>query len=217
MGLGRTLNFDSGALEKAGIKTEKEKIVLNEKLQTTNKRIFVSGDAADNLKFSHAAEMHNMLLINNFISPIKKKLDFKHFPWVTFTDPEVATFGLNKNQLKKQNTKYIRLETNLKKDDRAITDDYEYGNLIVFIEKKRFNLGSAKILGGSMIAPNAGEITQELMLANTAGIKLNAFINKIYPYPTAANIHKSLFIKKVVEKLKPWMKTIIKKWYRFKT
>ena len=217
MGLGRTFNFDSLALEKAGIKTEKEKIVLNEKLQTTNKRIFVSGDAADNLKFSHAAEMHNMLLINNFISPIKKKLDFKHFPWVTFTDPEVATFGLNENQLKKQNTKYIRLETNLKEDDRAITDDYEYGNLIVFIEKKRFNFGSAKILGGSMIAPNAGEITQELMLANTAGIKLNAFMNKIYPYPTAANIHKSLFRKKLVEQVKPWMKTIIKKWYRFKT
>lgn len=217
MGLGRSLNFDTLALEKAGIKTEKGKIVLNNKLQTTNKRVFVSGDAADNLKFSHAAEMHNMLLINNFISPIKKKLDFKHFPWVTFTDPEVATFGLNEKQLKKQNTKYIRLETNLKEDDRAITDDYEYGRLIVFIEKKRINYVQAKILGGSMIAPNAGEITQELVLANTSGIKLNAFINKIYPYPTAANIHKSLFRKKLIEQIKPWMKTIIKKWYRLKT
>ncbi|MBZ9730868.1 NAD(P)/FAD-dependent oxidoreductase [Salegentibacter sp. JZCK2] len=217
MGLGRILNFDSLALEKGGIKTEKGKIIINKKLQTTNKRVFVSGDAADNLKFSHAAEMHNMLLINNFISPLKKKLDFKHFPWVTFTDPEVATFGFNENQLKKQNIKYIRLESNFKEDDRAITDDYEYGQLIVFIEKKRFNLGNAKILGGSMIAPNAGEIIQELILANTAGIKLNDFMNKIYPYPTAANIHKSLFRQSLVEQLKPWMKTIIKKWYRFKT
>ena len=217
MGVGRTLNFDSLALEKAGIRTENKKIVLNKRLQTTNKKVFVSGDAADNLKFSHAAEMHNMLLINNFISPLKKKLDFKHFPWVTFTDPEVATFGLNENQLKNKNIKYIRLEKNLKKDDRAITDDYEYGHLIVFIEKKRLNPGNAKILGGSMIAPNAGEITQELVLANTAGIKLNSFLNKIYPYPTAANIHKSLFRDKLIEQLKPWMKSLIRKWYRFKT
>jgi len=217
MGLGRILNFDSLALEKGGIKTEKGKIILNKKLQTSNKKVFVSGDAANNLKFSHAAEMHNMLLINNFISPLKKKLDFKYFPWVTFTDPEVATFGLSEKQLNKKKIKYIRLETNLKEDDRAITDDYEYGKLIVFIEKKLFNLGNTKILGGSMIAPNAGEIIQELMLANTAGIKLNAFMNKIYPYPTAANIHKSLFRTKLVEQLKPWMKSIIKKWYRFKT
>ncbi|WP_339653987.1 FAD-dependent oxidoreductase [uncultured Salegentibacter sp.] len=216
MGLGRVLNFDSLALEKGGIKTEKGKIVLNAKLQTTNKQVFVSGDAANNLKFSHAAEMHNMLLINNFISPIKKNLDFKHFPWVTFTDPEIATFGLNENQLKKQNIKYLRLESNFREDDRAITDDYEYGYLMVFIERKWFNLGNAKVLGGSMIAPNAGEITQELLLANIAGIKLNTFMNKIYPYPTAANIHKTLFRKKLVEQLKPWMKTIIKKWYRLK-
>ncbi|MCM4157953.1 FAD-dependent oxidoreductase [Gramella sp. AN32] len=216
MGLGRTLNFDSLALEKAGIKTEKGKIILNEKLQTTNKQVYVSGDAADNLKFSHAAEMHNMLLINNFLSPFKKKLDFDHFPWVTFTDPEVATFGQNEAQLKEKGINYERLETNFREDDRAVTDNFEYGNLIVFIEKKRFNPGNAKILGGSMIAPNAGEITQELVLAGVAGIIISTFMNKIYAYPTAANIHKSLLREKMVSQLKPWMKEIIKKWYRLK-
>lgn len=216
MGIGRRLNFDSLCLEKGGIKTEQGKIVLDKKLQTTNKRVFVNGDAADNLKFSHAAEMHNMLLINNFISPFKKKLDFKHFPWVTFTDPEVATFGLNEIQLKNKKIKFERLEIDFDEEDRAVTDDYQYGKLIVFIEKKRFYTGNAKILGGSMIAPNAGEIIQELILANVAGIKLNTFMNKIYPYPTAANIHKKLFREKIVEQLKPWMKTLIRKWYRFK-
>ena len=216
MGIGRELNFDSLALEKAGIATNDGKIELNQKLQTSNKHIFVSGDAADNLKFSHAAELHNMLLINNFLSPFKKKLNFDHFPWVTFTDPEVATFGQNDSQLKEKGINYERLETNFDEDDRAVTDNYEYGKLILFIEKKRFNPGNAKILGGSMIAPNAGEIIQELILAGVAGIKIGAFMNKIYAYPTAANIHKSLLREKMVSQLKPWMKEIIKKWYRFK-
>ncbi len=190
--------------------------MLNQKLQTSNKHVLVSGDAADNLKFSHAAEMHNILLITNFLSPFKKKLNFDHFPWVTFTDPEVATFGQSEVQLKKKGINYERLETDFAEDDRTVTDDYEYGKLILFIGKKRFYPGNAKILGGSMIAPNAGEIIQELVLAGVAGIKISTFMNKIYAYPTAANIHKSLLREKMVSLLKPWMKEIIKKWYRFK-
>ncbi|AVR45100.1 mercuric reductase [Christiangramia fulva] len=214
MGLGRNLDFSSLKLENAGIETKDGKIILNEKLQTTNKRIFVSGDAADNLKFSHAAEMHNMLLINNFISPFPKKLKFKHFSWVTFTDPEVAHFGLNEDQLQKKKIKYTRLESNFSSNDRAVIDDYEFGKLIIYVEKKSFYFTNARVLGGCMLAPNAGEIIQELILANSAGIKLNAFMNKIYPYPTAANIHKILIREYMIDQLKPWMKGIIKILYR---
>ncbi len=216
MGLGRVLNFGSLDLEKANIKTKEGKIVLNDKLQTTNKKVFVSGDAADNFKFSHAAEMHNMLLLNNFISPVKKKLNFDHFPWVTFTDPQVATFGLNEEKLKNRKMAFERLETSFEEDDKAITDDYEYGKLILFIEKKRFNPGNAKILGGSMIAPQAGEIVQELILANVAGVKLKVFMDKIYPYPTAGNINKITSRNRFLKQLSPWMKKMMVKWYRVK-
>lgn len=216
MGLGREIDFDSLNLGRAKIETKEGKIVLNKRLQTTNKNVFVSGDAADNFKFSHAAELHNMLLISNFISPVKKKLDLDHFPWVTFTDPEIATFGLNEKTLKERKVAFEKLETDFSEDDRAVTDDYEYGKLILFIEKKRLHAGNAKILGGSMIAPNAGEITQELVLANTTGIKLKDLMNKIYAYPTAGNVHKILARKRITKQLKPWMKRAIVNWYRWK-
>ncbi len=41
--------------------------------------------------------------------------------WVTFTDPEVATFGLQEKVLKERGIKYRRLETDFDEDDRAIT------------------------------------------------------------------------------------------------
>ena len=216
MGIGRELDFSSLNLDKAGIQTKDGKILLNDKLQTTNKNIFVSGDAAGNLKFSHAAEMHNMLLINNFISPKKKKLNFEHFPWVTFTEPEIATFGINEQRLKEKNKSYERLVIDFSEVDRGVTDDFEYGKLVLFIEKKRLNPGNAKILGGSMIAPNAGEITQELILANVSELKIKHFMNKIYAYPTAANIHKTLIRNRLLKELNPWMKKLIRTWYRFK-
>ncbi len=214
MGLGRELNFDSLHLENAGIETKDGRIVLNNKLQTTNKNVFVCGDAADNLKFSHAAELHNMLVINNFISPKKKKLNFDHFPWVTFSDPEIATFGLNEKKLKEKKTSYERLEISFKEADKGITDDFEYGKLLLFVEKKRINKGGARILGGSMVAPHAGEITQELVLASVAGLTLSDLMDKIYAYPTAANINKILAREQMVEEIKPWMKKAIVSWYR---
>ena len=207
MGIGRVISFEGMALEKAGIATDSNgKIKLGKTLQTTNKNIFVSGDAADNLKFSHAAEMHTGLLLNNLISPIKKKLNFDHFAWVTFTDPEVATFGFNEKQLKEDGKVYERLVTDFSEHDRAITDDYEYGKLLLFIEKKKNIFNSVKILGGSMVAPNAGEIVQELILANSTGMSASKLMNKIYPYPTAANINKITIRKRFVKEVKPWMK-----------
>jgi pyruvate/2-oxoglutarate dehydrogenase complex dihydrolipoamide dehydrogenase (E3) component len=216
MGLGRELKFEFLNLYKAGIATKNGRILLNERLQTTNKNVFVSGDAADNRKFSHAAEMHNMLLINNFISPLKKTLNFDHFPWVTFTAPEIATFGLNEKKLKEKNIAYEKLETDFSKEDRAVTHGFEYGKMILFIEKKRLYVGNAKILGGSMVAPNAGELIQELILANVAGLKLKVFLSKIYAYPTAGSIHKTLARNRIIEQIKPWMKKIFVSWYRLK-
>ena len=213
-GIGRELDFSSLDLEKARIKLKDGKIAINKKLQTSNKKIFVSGDATDSMKFSHAAEMHNMLLLNNFFSPLKKKLSFEKFSWVTFTDPELATFGLNEQELNNRNKKYERLELNFEEADRAITDNYGYGRILLFIEKKKINARSAKILGGSMVAPKAGEICQELILANSAEISVNNILNKIYPYPTATNINKIILRKRMLKDVKPWLKKFLQFLYK---
>jgi pyruvate/2-oxoglutarate dehydrogenase complex dihydrolipoamide dehydrogenase (E3) component len=76
-----------------------------------------------------------------------------------------------------------------------------------------FLTGSAKILGGSLVAPNAGEIAQELILANSAGIEIKKIMNKIYPYPTAADLHKKIIRDRMVKDLKPWMKKVAQMLY----
>ena len=215
MGLGRVLSFENLNLEKAGVKlNENGTISLDSKLRTSNKHIFVSGDAANNLMFSHAAEMHSKLLLNNFLSPFKKRLNVEHFSWVTFTEPEVGTFGHSELKLKKNKVPYERLEQDFSEDDRAIIDGYQYGKLVLFIEKKSIFVGNAKLLGGSLIAPNAGEIIQELILANTAGLSISTVMNKIYAYPTAANVNKVIFRRHMVSMLKPWLKNMMKWYYR---
>ncbi len=192
-GTGRELILEPLQLHKAGIEVKDNKIVTDNRLRTTNTDVMVCGDIAGDLKFSHAAEFHGRIILNNLFSPLKKKLTNDNMSWVTFTDPELATFGLNESQIKKRNLNYIKLEKDFSEDDRAVTDDYAYSKTILYISKGNW-FAKQKILGGSMIAPNAGELVQELILANAQGLHINAVFNKIYPYPVASRINQSLIV-----------------------
>jgi len=95
-------------------------------------------------------------------------------------------------------------------DDRAVTSDYQYGRLILFLTKELFQFSDAKLLGGSMIAPNAGEMFQELILARSAGLGIKSLFNKIYPYPTGARVNKTIVLNKYSQSIRPWMTKIMK-------
>lgn len=213
MAVGREINFDELEVEKAGIEKDDNGLKINEYLQTTNKAVYVAGDAANQMNFSHAAEHHATIIIKNFINPFKSKISYEHFSWVTFTDPEVATFGLSVKKLKDNGKSYERIELDFKEDDRAVIGDYRYGKLILFVDKTMVPGGDRKIYGGTMIAPNAGEIIQELVLANNAGIGTMALFNKIHAYPVASRVNKSIIVEKTREEIGPTIKKLLRKLY----
>jgi pyruvate/2-oxoglutarate dehydrogenase complex dihydrolipoamide dehydrogenase (E3) component len=206
--IGRVLNIDKLDIEKAGIKlTPKGKLKIDDRLRTTNKNVLAVGDAAGSYQFTHAAELHVRLILKNFFSPIKTKLNNDHLSWVTYTSPEIATFGLSEEKLQQRRIKYTLLETDFKDDDRSIVDNSTYGHSKVFIDKK------GKLLGGSMIAENAGELFQEFVLANSAGLTTKDIFNKIYPYPTAGRINQRLIQNSFRGKLTPFVKKLFKLLY----
>lgn len=191
MAIGRALNLEDLELEKAKIETdERGKMVLDEYLRTTNKRVFASGDAAGMYQFSHGAELHTKLLKHNFQSNFSKKHDADNLSWVTFTQPEIATFGLTEDYLKENKIEYWRQDQDFSKDDRAIVDEYTYGKITLFLTPKTFWNKKRKIIGGSIIAPNAGELMQELTLAMEAELPIDAIYDKLYAYPVASRINQ---------------------------
>lgn len=213
VGIGRVLHVDALQPKQAGIEVKEGKIFIDRYLRTTNKNIFVCGDVAGDLQFSHTAESNARLLLNNFFSPLKKKLNNDHISWVTFTDPEVATFGLSEKQLKERNIPYEKLVQDFKNDDRAVTDNYQYAKSVLFISKKVL-LKKQRILGGSMVAPGAGELIQELILANTAKLSINTIFNKIYPYPTASRINQHTIVQYKSKGLTDNIKSLLKPLYK---
>lgn len=187
LSIGRIVRTEGMDLDKAGVEVDKGKIVVDDYYRSTNKNVFVVGDAMGREQFSHGAEMHNRDLIVNFMSPFPlRKHSLKNFSWVTFTDPEVATFGWSEKDLKDKNIAYTKIEQDFHEDDRAITANYHsYSKLVLYLSKKSLFNRTVKILGGTMMAPHAGDLIQELLTANIAGLDVNTIFNKVYPYPVA--------------------------------
>lgn len=203
--IGRILNIQSLNLENARIKVEQGKIVADDKLRTTNKRVFVVGDVAGNVQFTHGAELHSRVILNNFFSPIKKRLKFNTFSWVTYTDPEIATFGLTEKDLKEQHKDYHEHSIDLSEGvDRGVTDEYPKGKVIMYIGKGK------RILGGTIIAPNSGEIMQELVMGLTKKITVDDLVNKIYAYPTASRMNQWFAITYFQEHSPNWVSKMLR-------
>ncbi len=184
--IGRDVRTAGLGLEAAGVRVEKGKIVTDAYYRTTNKYIFAIGDAFGAEQFSHGAELHNTQLWNNLLSPLKKKHNLDKFTWVTFTDPEIASFGMTPRQLADKGIDFTTVDLPLKDDDRAIAADYRNGHLIVYLS--RGWLGGGKVLGGCLAAPAAGEMIQELHFLQFRGLKYSALTNKIYAYPVGSRI-----------------------------
>lgn len=191
MAIGRVLNLEDLKLENANIEQdERGRLVLDDCLRTTNKKVFASGDAAGKHQFSHAAELHTRLLKHNFKNSFNKSFNDDHLSWVTFTQPEIASFGLSEAYLKENNIEYWRQDQDFSKDDRAIVDEYAYGKITLFLTPKRLWSKKRKIIGGSIIAPNAGELMQELTLAMEQELPIDAIYEKLYAYPVATRINQ---------------------------
>lgn len=186
VGIGRELNIDTLDLEKGSIQLHESKtrLIVDDYLRTTNPHVYVVGDVAGNYQFTHAAEMHAKVVIKNMISPFKEKFDAKNIAWATYTSPQIATFGISKKDA--ESNGYTILQKEFDHEDRAIVDENEEGKLILYVDKNEY------IQGGTMIGENAGEISQELILAMSSRIKLSSLFNKVYPYPTASRINKQI-------------------------
>jgi len=201
VGIGRIASISSLEVEKAGIKLdEKGRLIVSDTLQTSVKHIYACGDVAGKGQFSHLAAEQASIILSNFFNPFKKaKAGRKPIPAVTYTEPEVATFGYKEEELKKMGKKYQIIEHDMH-GDRATVSDFRYGKMLIYLEKGRTILGE-KLLGGTIVAPHAGEMVQEFIMTQNQGKGFLNIMGTIHPYPTATNDAKAAFLDHVIGKI----------------
>src|SRR5262249_26627208 len=96
VGAGRAPNVEGLNLEAVGVEYDREKgILVNDRLQTTNPRIYAAGDVCLRYKFTHTADAAARIVIQNALFLGRKRVSALTVPWCTYTDPEIAHVGLH--------------------------------------------------------------------------------------------------------------------------
>lgn len=192
VGVGRTPNVETIGLEGVGIEYDGNGIKVNERLQTTNHRVFAAGDVCSRYKFTHAADAMAQIVIQNALFPHPLGLGYASvesliMPWCTFTEPEIAHVGIYEREAKEKD---IELETytyKLGEVDRAVLDGEDEGFARIHIQK-----GTDKIVGVTIVATHAGEMISEFSVAMKAGAGAKTIAGTIHPYPTQAEANKKV-------------------------
>ncbi|WP_273265236.1 dihydrolipoyl dehydrogenase family protein [Flexistipes sinusarabici] len=206
---GRKPNIFDMNLEKSGVSFDKKGVHVNKQLQTDNKNIYAAGDVVAPYKFTHLAENHAIIAVQNMFLPVKKSINYKTLGWCTYTEPELAKTGLSAAQAKqKYGENFLTFRFPFDTLDRAVTDGTNTGMAKIFTDK------SYKILGATILSERAGEIIAAVQIAMDNNVPLYRLDRIIFTYPTyaqclkylarAAYIHKinNNFFVKLIKKFK---------------
>lgn len=176
---GRRPNIDGLNLDAAGVAYTKRGITVNESCRTNKRHIYAIGDISGRYQFTHMSEHMAKIAITNMLLKAPMKMDTKHVPWVTYTDPELGHVGMSQAQLKEKGIAYEEYRFPYSKVDRAVTESETTGLIKVYA--KKFN---GKIYGVDVLGTSAGEIISEYGLAMRNGITLRQMADTIHAYPT---------------------------------
>lgn len=208
VGVGRAPNVQEINLEAAGVTYDDVTGVrVNDFLQTTNSRIYASGDVCLEHKFMHIEDASAQLVVRNALFWGRQRLSRLTIPWCTYTDPEIAHVGLYVTEAIRKDIPVKTFTVPMHDVDRAVTDGEEEGFVKIHVKE-----GTDKILGATVVARHAGEMITDISLALASGIGLRGLDRVLYPYPTQAGAIKMAADSYKSTRLTPLRKWLLRQW-----
>jgi len=181
---GRIPNVGSLNLEAAGVQYNDKGLVVNQKLQTSNKRIYGCGDVIGGYQFTHVAGYEAGVVIQNALFFPSAKTDYRVIPWATFTEPELARVGLTEEQARERyGNAFEVLKQEFADVDRAQAEGATEGFAKIITTPK------GQILGAHLVGPSTGELIHEVILAMKNKLPVSALTGMIHIYPTLSEVN----------------------------
>ena len=205
--VGRAPNIEGLGLEVAGVEAGKRGVRVDDRLRTTNHRIFAAGDICSRYQFTHAADFMARTALQNALFLGRAKVSKLLIPWSTYTSPEVAHVGLYRRDAEEKGLEIDTYTQDLSGVDRAILEGETEGFVRIHVKR-----GSDRILGGTVVATNAGDLISEITLAMKHGIGLGGIGSTIHPYPTQAEALRKLGDQYSRTRLTPMVSALFEKW-----
>ncbi len=172
---GNSSNFSDLGIEIFG----NDFIKTNEFMQTSIPNIYATGDITGEYLFVYSAAYEGALAVENMFTDSKRKKDYSVFPWVIFTDPQVAGVGLDENQAYANKIDYDVSTLMLTDVPRSLAARNAKGFIKLLRDKN-----SDKLIGARILASEGSELLMELSLAIKYGITVKELKQMFHPYLT---------------------------------
>jgi pyruvate/2-oxoglutarate dehydrogenase complex dihydrolipoamide dehydrogenase (E3) component len=209
--VGRAPNVEGLGLEAAGVTFDTTTgVMVDDRLRTTNPRVYAAGDVCTPLKFTHHSDFQARLVIQNALFLGRAKASRLVVPRCTYTDPEVAHVGLTAEEAQARGQRMRTFVQELADVDRARLDGETEGFVKAHVAE-----GSDRLLGATIVARHAGEMLPELTMALTQGVGLGRLGRIIHTYPTQSDAIRKLGDAYNRTRLTPTVKRLFDTWLRW--
>ncbi|WP_107687816.1 dihydrolipoyl dehydrogenase [Neisseria wadsworthii] len=176
---GRAPNGKLIDAEKAGVAvTDRGFIEVDKQMRTNVPNIYAIGDVVGQPMLAHKAVHEGHVAAENCAGH-KAYFDARVIPGVAYTSPEVAWAGVTETSAKEDGLKIIKAVFPWAASGRAIANGCDQG-----FTKLIFDADSGKIIGGSIVGPNGGDMIGEICLAIEMGCDAADIGKTIHPHPT---------------------------------
>jgi dihydrolipoamide dehydrogenase len=177
--VGVTANLEAIGLEKAGVKVEKGKVIVDDYYLTSIPGIYAIGDIVHGPALAHVASAEGIICVEKIAGKDVEPLDYKNIPACTYTNPEIASVGLTESAAKEAGYKISVGKFPFTASGKASASGSKDG----FV-KLIFDAAYGELLGAHMIGANVTEMIAEIVVARKLETTAHEIIKAVHPHPT---------------------------------
>jgi dihydrolipoamide dehydrogenase len=181
--VGRRPNTDELGLRDIGMNlTDRGLIVVDKQGRTNIPNVYAIGDVVAGPALAHKASYEGKVAAEA-IAGKPSEVDYKAIPAVVFSDPEIASVGLNEREAKEQGIDYVVGRFPFAANGRALSVNAGEGFVKLIAEKE-----TKLVLGAQIVGPEASNIIAEIGLAIEMGATLEDIELTIHAHPTLGEV-----------------------------
>lgn len=177
--VGIATNLDGIGLEDVGIKTEKDKILVDEYYQTNIPGYYAIGDIVKGQALAHVASAEGICCVEKIAGLNPEPIDYGNIPGCTYTNPEIASVGMTEKQAMDAGYEIKVGKFPYTASGKASAAGNKDGFVKVIFDAKY-----GEWLGAHYIGDNVTEMIAEAVTARKLETTGHEILKSVHPHPT---------------------------------
>ncbi|MGO2359368.1 MAG: dihydrolipoyl dehydrogenase [Mesonia sp.] len=177
--VGIKTNIENIGLEDLGIKTDKDKITVNEWYQTNVPGYYAIGDVTPGAALAHVASAEGILCVEKIKGMKVEALDYGNIPGCTYASPEIASVGMTEKEAKEAGYELKIGKFPFSASGKASASGQKVGFVKVIYDAKY-----GEWLGCHMIGAGVTDMIAEAVLGRKLETTGHEVLKAVHPHPT---------------------------------